>query len=76
MNTGTPALRQAFLDGYLDAMDVLATPSVDYRGDRARQAAWEAGHDHFHQLVRREQARLERVVSSGDGLLVHFLSES
>lgn len=76
MNIGTPVLSHAFLDGYLDAMDVLATPSVDYGGDRGRQAAWRAGHDHFHQLVRRQQARLERAVSSGDGLLVHFLSES
>ena len=76
MNPGTKEIRQAFLDGYLDAMDVLAVPSTTYGGDRDRQAAWRAGHDHFHQLVRREQARLERAVSSGDGLLVHFLSES
>ena len=76
MNTGTKEFRQAFLDGYLDAMDVLAIPSTTYGGDCGRQAAWQAGHDYFHQLVRREQARLEQVVSSGDGLLVHFLSES
>jgi len=76
MNIGTKEIRQAFLDGYLDALDVLATPSVDYGGDRARQVAWQAGHDHFHQLVRREQARLEEGVGSGDGFPVNFSSES
>ena len=72
----TPALRQAFLDGYLDAMDVLARPSVDYGGDRGRHAAWRAGHDHFGHLVRREQARLEQGVGSGAGFPVNFSSES
>lgn len=72
----TPALRQAFVDGYLDALDVLARPSVDYGGDRARHAAWRAGYDHFGELVRREQARLEQGVGSGDGFPVNFSSES
>lgn len=50
--------RRAFLAGFLDALDALAQPSNDI-SDPVAEAAWRAGHDHFHDLVRLEQARLE-----------------
>jgi len=69
MTSRERALRQAFLHGYLDALDAANRPTVDYGGDDERQAAWQAGWDHFHKLVRQEQARLERAVASGEGFL-------
>lgn len=66
MTTRAQALRQAFLDGYLDALDAAHRPTVDY-GDGERRAAWQAGWDHFHNLVRHEQARLEKAVVTGEG---------
>lgn len=52
------ALDRAFLAGFLDALDALAQPSTDI-SDPVAEAAWRAGHDHFHDLVRLEQAGLE-----------------
>lgn len=52
--------RQEFLRGYLDALDAWGRPSVDYGGDLDRQAAWQAGWDHFQKLVKDEQVRLEQ----------------
>lgn len=75
MNTATKEERQAFLDGFLDALDDQAFPSREYGGEE-QQAAWQAGHDHFYHFVRREQDRLEQAVASGEGLLVEFSSES
>lgn len=67
MNKNNPALRHAFLTGFLDAMDALARPSIDVAGDPATLSAWQAGQDHWEKLVRGEQRRLEEAVKTGEG---------
>ena len=54
----------AFLDGFLDALDAVARPTTDHTGDRIGRAAWQAGHDRFAELVKRERERIEALVRS------------
>lgn len=57
----------AFLVGFLDAVDMLARPSADYRHDRLARAAWQAGYDRFAELVQHERERLESMARSAGG---------
>jgi hypothetical protein len=66
MSNTTMQIRHAFLDGLLDALDAWEAPNRKY-GEREQQAAWRAGHEHIHRLVRQEKARLGRAVDLGEG---------
>lgn len=60
----------SFLVGFLDALDMVARPSIDCGHDRLAQAAWQAGYDRFAELVQRERERLESVARSAGGPVV------
>lgn len=64
--------RIAFLRGFIDATNAKSTPSVDYSGDVAKLAAWNAGKNHFDTLVKSEIARIEAALSTGNGFPQYF----
>ena len=57
----------AFLVGFLDALDMVARPSIDYGHDRIARAAWQAGYDRFAELVQQERERLESLARQAGG---------
>lgn len=57
-----PESHPAYLDGFLDALDMVARPTTDFGKDRIARAAWQAGHDRFFEVVKRERERIEALV--------------
>lgn len=57
----------AFLVGFLDALDMVARPSIDCGHDRIARAAWQAGYDRFAELVQQERERLESLAHQAGG---------
>lgn len=60
----------AFLVGFLDALDMVARPSIDCGHDRLARAAWQAGYDRFAELVKHERERLESLAPQACGPVV------